>query len=83
MMITSMRVNNGKLANIDFLTEFAHNDDCEITGILRSLSGKIIFKYYRVSQKKVPTLKIHNAKTTTRIGIIQILVKGRKIKVFL
>ena len=35
------------------------------------------------ARKKFPLLKIHNTKTTTRIWIIQILVKSRKIKVFL
>ena len=34
-------------------------------------------------RKKFPHLKIHNTKTTSRIWIIQILVKSRKIKVFL
>ena len=33
--------------------------------------------------KKFPLLKIHSTKTTSRIWIIQILVKSRNIKVFL
>ena len=35
------------------------------------------------ARKKFPLLKIHNTKATSRIWIIQILVKSRKIKVIL
>ena len=44
---------------------------------------KLSIVYTGWARKKFPLLKIHNTKTTTRIWIIQILVKSRKIKVFL
>ena len=38
---------------------------------------------YRVSPKKFPFLKVHSTRSTSPISMIPILVKSRKIEVFL
>ena len=37
-------------------------------------------EWYQVSQKKVPTFKIHSNKNASEISIIQILVKAERLK---